>query len=102
MHVSVTSPPLARRGASETRLRIRPRRHLQFVRGGGTQGGRRTVEVTDHRAKIDFVAFIKQLLEHVYPKARRIHLVLDNLSTQFRVCFEDVLVHQRGVSRSAS
>ena len=55
------------------------------------KGGRRTVEVTDHRAKIDFVAFIKRLLEHVYPKARRIHLVLDNLSTHFRVCFEDVL-----------
>ncbi len=55
------------------------------------KGGRRTVEVTDRRAKIDFVAFIKHLLEHVYPKARRIHLVLDNLSTHFRVCFEDVL-----------
>jgi hypothetical protein len=55
------------------------------------KGGRRTVEVTDHRAKIDFVAFIKHLLEHVYPKAHRIHLVLDNLSTHFRVCFEDVL-----------
>jgi hypothetical protein len=55
------------------------------------KGGRRTVEVTDRRAKIDFVAFIKRLLERVYPKARRIHLVLDNLSTHFRVCFEDVL-----------
>jgi hypothetical protein len=55
------------------------------------KGGRRTVEVTDHRAKSDFVAFIRHLLEHVYPNARRIHLVLDNLSTHFRVCFEDVL-----------
>jgi hypothetical protein len=55
------------------------------------KGGRRTVAVTDRRAKIDFVAFIKRLLEQVYPKARRIHLVLDNLSTHFRVCFEDVL-----------
>ena len=55
------------------------------------KGGRRTVEVTDHRAKNDFVAFVKHLLEHVYAKARRIHLVLDNLSTHFRSCFEDVL-----------
>jgi hypothetical protein len=55
------------------------------------KGGRRTVEVTDHRAKIDFVAFVKHLLEHIYPNARRIHLVLDNLSTHFRVCFEAVL-----------
>jgi hypothetical protein len=36
------------------------------------KGGRRTVEVTEHRAKIDFVAFVKYLLEHVYAKARRI------------------------------
>jgi hypothetical protein len=55
------------------------------------KGGRRTVEVTDHRAKIDFVAFVKHLLEHVYATARRIHLVLDNLSTHFRICFEAVL-----------
>ena len=55
------------------------------------KGGWRTVEVTDHRAKIDFVAFVKYLLEHVYTKARRIHLVLDNLSTHFRICFEAVL-----------
>ena len=55
------------------------------------KGGRRTVAVTDRRAKTDFVAFIQHLLEHVYPKARRVHLVLDNLSTHFRVCFEDVL-----------
>jgi hypothetical protein len=55
------------------------------------KGGWRTIQVTDHRAKIDFVAFVKHLLEHVYAKARRIHLVLDNLSTHFRVCFEAVL-----------
>ena len=55
------------------------------------KGGRRTVAVTDHRAKIDFVAFVQHLLDHVYPTARRVHLVLDNLNTHFRVCFEDVL-----------
>ena len=55
------------------------------------KGGRRIVEVTDHRAKIDFVAFVQHLLDQVYPTARRVHLVLDNLNTHFRVCFEDVL-----------
>lgn len=55
------------------------------------KAGRRTIKVTDHRARIDFVAFVKHLLEHVYAKAQRIHLVLDNLSTHFRVCFEAVL-----------
>ena len=47
--------------------------------------------VTDHRAKVDFVAFIEHLLNRVYATARRVHLVLDNLNTHFRVCFEEVL-----------
>ncbi len=55
------------------------------------KGGRRTVQVTDHRAKTDFVAFVQYLLEQVYATARRVHLVLDNLNTHFRKCFEDVL-----------
>jgi len=55
------------------------------------KGGRRTVLVTDHRAKPDFVAFVRHLLEQVYATARRVHLVLDNLNTHFRKCFEDVL-----------
>jgi len=55
------------------------------------KGGRRTVMVTDHRAKTDFVAFVRHLLEQVYATARRIHLVLDNLNTHFRKCFEEVL-----------
>lgn len=55
------------------------------------KGGRRTVLVTDRRAKRDFVAFVRYLLEQVYATARRVHLVLDNLNTHFRKCFEDVL-----------
>lgn len=55
------------------------------------RAGRRTVVVTARRTKHDFVAFVRHLLENVYPKARRIHLVLDNLNTHFRRVFEDVL-----------
>ena len=55
------------------------------------KGGRRTVVVTDHRAKADFVAFVQHLLEQVYVTAGRIHLVMDNLNTHFRKCFEEVL-----------
>ena len=55
------------------------------------KGGRRTVTITDRRAKPDFVAFVRYLLEHVYAKSRRVHLVLDNLNTHFRKCFEEVL-----------
>jgi len=55
------------------------------------KGGRRTVMVTDHRAKVDFVAFVSYLIEQVYAKARQIHLVVDNLNTHFRKCFIEVL-----------
>jgi transposase len=55
------------------------------------KGGRRTVMVTDHRAKTDFVAFVRHLLDRVYGTARHVHLVMDNLNTHFRRCFEEVL-----------
>lgn len=55
------------------------------------KGGRRTVVVTDQRTKADFVGFVRHLLEQVYTTAHRVHLVLDNLNTHFRRCFEEVL-----------
>jgi transposase len=90
-------------GDSRAPLPIRPgtpvRRDYEYVRGGTCnlfvavepKGGKRTVVVTDHRAKTDFVAFVRYLLEQVYAKARRVHLVMDNLNTHFRKCFEEVL-----------
>ena len=53
--------------------------------------GQRTVAVTEHRGKADFVAFARHLIEDVYRSARCIHLVLDNLNIHFRKSFEDVL-----------
>lgn len=88
---------------SRTPLPVRPgtpvRQDYEYVRGGTCnlfvavepKGGRRTVLVTDHRAKPDFVAFVQHLLNTVYAKARRVHLVMDNLNTHFRKCFEEVL-----------
>lgn len=90
-------------GDSRAPLPLRPgtpvRRDYEYVRGGTCnlfvavepRGGKRTVVVTDHRAKTDFVSFVRYLLEKVYAKARRVHLVLDNLNTHFRKCFEEVL-----------
>ena len=74
----------------------------EYVRNGTTnlfvavepKAGQRIVSVTERRGKIDFVAFIKELLTGVYAKARRVHLVLDNLNTHFRKCFDDVLGHR--------
>jgi DDE superfamily endonuclease len=55
------------------------------------KAGHREVAVTEHRGKGEFVDFVSQLLCGTYAAARQIHLVLDNLNTHFRKCFEEVL-----------
>ena len=88
---------------SRVPLPIRPgmpvRQDYEYVRSGTCnlfvavepKGGQRTVLVTDRRTKPDFVAFVQYLLEQVYAKARRVHLVMDNLNTHFRKSFEEIL-----------
>ena len=81
----------------------------EYVRNGTTnlfvavepKAGQRIVSVTEHRGKVDFVAFVGELLTNAYAKARRVHLVLDNLNTHFRKCFEDVL-GKRAAAKLAS
>jgi hypothetical protein len=71
----------------------------EYVRNGTTnlfvavepKAGQRIVSVTEHRGKADFVAFVGDLLTNAYAKARRVHLVLDNLNIHFRKSFDDVL-----------
>jgi hypothetical protein len=71
----------------------------EYVRNGTTnlfvavepKAGKRTVSVTERRSKADFVTFVDDLLTRTYAKARRVHLVLDNLNIHFRKCFDDVL-----------
>ena len=58
------------------------------------KGERRIVEVTARRTKVDFVDFVCRLLKAVYARARKVHLVLDNLNTHFRSSFEEVLGHK--------
>ena len=55
------------------------------------KAGRRRIEVTERRTKPEFVSFVRQLLERTYASAKKVHLVLDNLNTHFRPCFEEVL-----------
>ena len=88
---------------SRVPLPIRPgmpvRQDYEYVRSGTCnlfvavepKGGRRMVLVTDRRTKPDFVAFVQHLLEQVYAKAYRVHLVMDNLNTHFFKSFEEVL-----------
>ena len=71
----------------------------EYVRKGTTnlfvavepKAGQRTVSVTEHRGKTDFVGFVQTLLTDTYAAARRVHLVLDNLNTHFSKCFDEVL-----------
>ena len=77
-----------------------PAKHdCEYTRNGTTnlfvaiepKAGQRVVSVTEHRGKVDFVAFVSELLTGAHAKAHRVHLVLDNLNTRFRKCFDDVL-----------
>lgn len=55
------------------------------------KAGHRQTKVTSRRAKPDFVGFIRHLVEKVYARAQKIHLVVDNLNTHFRSSFVEVL-----------
>jgi hypothetical protein len=43
--------------------------------------GKRVVEITKRRTKVEFSHFIKRLVDDEYPKAEKIVLVMDNLNT---------------------
>ena len=51
------------------------------------KGGRRHTKVTKHRKKPDFAQFIKELANDVYPQAKKLHIVCDNLNTHFEKSF---------------
>ena len=43
--------------------------------------GKRHVAVTEHRTRKDWAMHIKQMLDERYPRALKVHLVMDNLNT---------------------
>ena len=43
--------------------------------------GQRTVQVTERRTRIDWALFVQMLLTTVYPLAKKVILVMDNLNT---------------------
>ena len=67
-----------------------PRREdYEYERGGVVNvfmfleplAGRRWIDITEHRAKVDWAHEIKELVDLRYPEAERIVLVMDNLNT---------------------
>jgi hypothetical protein len=61
----------------------------EYIRNGVAQifleveplAGRRHVEATERRTRVDWAHWIKGMLEERYPEATRVRLVLDNLNT---------------------
>ncbi len=61
----------------------------EYVRKGVAQifleveplGGRRHLEITEHRTRTEWAAFIKGMLDERYPNATKVRLVMDNLNT---------------------
>ena len=51
------------------------------------KAGQHFLSVTERRTKQDFANFVKKLVDEVYPKAKKIKLVLDNLNTHFEKSF---------------
>jgi len=49
--------------------------------------GKRYVSVTDHRTRVDWALEIKNLLDHHYPNAEKVTLVMDNLNTHSGASF---------------
>lgn len=47
--------------------------------------GRRAVELTEQRTRLDFAQALRWLVDEVYPEARMIRLVMDNLNTHTAV-----------------
>jgi len=44
-------------------------------------GGKRKIKITEHRTRIDWAHFIKEMLDVRYAEAERVILVMDNLNT---------------------
>jgi hypothetical protein len=65
------------------------REDYEYERGGVANvfmfmeplAGRRWVDITEHRTKVDWAHKIEELVEERYPQAERIVLVMDNLNT---------------------
>lgn len=65
------------------------RQNYEYERGGVVNlflfceplGGRRWVDVTEHRTRVDWAHQIKELVDERYPEAQKIVLVMDNLNT---------------------
>lgn len=78
-----TRPPISARPGQPERI------DYEYERNGTANlfmtfeplAGRRRVQVTDRRTKIDFAEVVRELVDEQYPQAEKVVLVMDNLNT---------------------
>ena len=68
-HPAVHDDEYVRNGVAEIFLEVEP------------LGGKRHVEITEHRRMVDWAHFIQGMLDERYPDAKKVILVMDNLNT---------------------
>ncbi len=54
--------------------------------------GRRMVEVTEYKTKKDWARFVKRIADEMYPKAKKIRLVMDNFITHNSSAFYETFM----------
>lgn len=81
-----------KRPVEQTRQGVLRKRDYEYQRHGTRnvfvavepRGGKRHTKITKKRKKRQFAYALKQLILNQYPRARKIHLVMDNLNTHFK------------------
>lgn len=68
-HPALHDDEYVRNGVAEIFLEVEP------------LGGKRHVEITEHRKKVDWADFIRSMLDERYPDVKKVVLVMDNLNT---------------------
>jgi len=63
-----------------------------------SRDGKRHVQVTERRTKEDFVSFVCRMLRRGYSEVRKVHLALDNVNTNTRSYFQEVLGKEAAAS----
>ncbi len=54
--------------------------------------GKRLVEITEHKTKKDWARFLARISDEMYPKAKKIRLVMDNFKTHVAAAFYETFI----------
>ncbi len=76
------------------------RRDYEYIRHGMVNifmaneplKGKRLVEITEYKTKKDWAKFLKRIADEMYPKAKKIRLVMDNFKTHSASAFYETFL----------